>query len=138
MQAAADPQHAQRMLDVMCTELEALSQRVPSEQLERAKSMAISLIHNALESKAASAEDVGRQMLTYGRRVSEAQYVELIRGLTPARVAAFVQRLLTGRPSLAAAGEGCASLEYGALTARFEQRGSGVLGRLQGAFAGGS
>jgi hypothetical protein len=56
------------MLDVMCRELEALTTPPPPEQLERAKKMSVSLIHNALESKSASAEDIGRQFLTYGHR----------------------------------------------------------------------
>lgn len=37
-------------------------------ELERAKRAAVSVICNALESKATSAEDIGRQYLTYGRR----------------------------------------------------------------------
>lgn len=142
IQAACEPPHAQRMLDVMCNELTALASPVPGEQLERAKAMAMALIHNALESKAASAEDIGRQFLTYGRRVSEAQYVQLIRALTPGDVACFVQRLLTSRPSLGTFGDGCSSLDYEAVVARYTSAGSssiggGVLGRLQGALVGG-
>lgn len=37
-------------------------------ELERAKKAAISVICNALESKATSSEDIGRQFLTYGHR----------------------------------------------------------------------
>jgi len=37
-------------------------------ELERAKKAAISIISNALESKATSSEDIGRQFLTYGHR----------------------------------------------------------------------
>jgi hypothetical protein len=37
-------------------------------ELERAKRAAVSVICNALESKATSAEDIGRQYLTYGHR----------------------------------------------------------------------
>ncbi len=59
---------AQNMLKVMCGELESLTDPVPRDALERAKHMSISLIHNALESKSASAEDMGRQFLTYGHR----------------------------------------------------------------------
>ncbi len=38
-------------------------------ELERAKRAAISVISNALESKATSSEDIGRQFLTYGHRI---------------------------------------------------------------------
>jgi processing peptidase subunit alpha len=37
-------------------------------EVARAKRATISVIYNALESKAASAEDIGRQFLTYGYR----------------------------------------------------------------------
>lgn len=37
-------------------------------ELERAKRAAVAVICNALESKATSAEDIGRQFLTYGKR----------------------------------------------------------------------
>ena len=37
-------------------------------ELERARRSAVSVICNALESKATSAEDIGRQYLTYGHR----------------------------------------------------------------------
>lgn len=38
------------------------------EEVARAKRAAVSVIFNALESKATSAEDIGRQFLTYGHR----------------------------------------------------------------------
>jgi processing peptidase subunit alpha len=59
------------MHDCFCAfagELESLTRPPPTEQLERAKAMATSLIQNALEGKAARAEDIGRQFLTYGHR----------------------------------------------------------------------
>ena len=46
-------------------------------ELERAKRAAVSVICNALESKATSAEDIGRQFLTYGHR-SVQQYSSTI------------------------------------------------------------
>lgn len=52
-------------------ELESLLQPPPAEQLERAKAMACSLIQNALEGRAARAEDIGRQFLTYGHRCAQ-------------------------------------------------------------------
>jgi processing peptidase subunit alpha len=53
---------------VFAEELESLTTPPVREQLDRAKAMSISLIQGALESKAASAEDLGRQILTYGQR----------------------------------------------------------------------
>jgi hypothetical protein len=45
---------------------------VPKEQLERAKLAAISSVYMNLESRAVVAEDIGRQILTYGHRCARA------------------------------------------------------------------
>ncbi len=47
-------------------------------EVERAKRTALATISNALESKATSAEDIGRQFLTYGRRISGKEYGDMI------------------------------------------------------------
>lgn len=41
---------------------------MPAEELERAKMAAISSVYMNLESRAVVAEDIGRQILTYGHR----------------------------------------------------------------------
>ena len=92
--------------------------------------MAASLVAGALESKAASAEDVGRQHLTYGRRVSGAEYLSMIRAVTPRQVAEFARSLLGTRPALATFGEGSREAEYGRVDARYVSGGgSGGGGR---------
>ena len=40
-----------------------------SEEVERAKAMCEAAVHSALEAPHIVAEDIGRQMITYGRRV---------------------------------------------------------------------
>ena len=48
--------------------LQALAKDVPTEELERAKKAATSQVLMNLESRAVVAEDIGRQILTYGHR----------------------------------------------------------------------
>ena len=48
--------------------LQATAQGVTSEELERAKRAAIASVYMNLESRAVVAEDIGRQILTYGHR----------------------------------------------------------------------
>lgn len=48
--------------------MQALRQAVPKEELERAKNAAVSQVLVNLESRAVVAEDIGRQVLTYGHR----------------------------------------------------------------------
>ncbi|GBF91706.1 mitochondrial-processing peptidase subunit alpha [Raphidocelis subcapitata] len=136
IQAASEPAYARQMLDVCCRELESLAAPPPAEQLERAKRMSVSLIHNALESKSASAEDIGRQFLTYGHRISGPEYVAMIESVTPKMVAEFVRRLLASKPSLAAFGDGADALNYDQLLARYGPGGAGA-GAGGGAPAGG-
>jgi mitochondrial-processing peptidase subunit alpha len=56
------------MLNVMVNEMEELCYGLKEVDLERAKFATIAMIHTALESKVQSAEDIGRQLLTWGHR----------------------------------------------------------------------
>ena len=47
---------------------QAVAKDVPTAELERAKKAAISSVLMNLESRAVVAEDIGRQILTYGHR----------------------------------------------------------------------
>ena len=49
-------------------EAQAVAKDVPAEEVERAKSAAVSAILMNLESRAVTNEDIGRQILTYGHR----------------------------------------------------------------------
>lgn len=140
IQASCEPSKAQHMLDIMCRELESLTVPPPPDQLERAKAMSVSLIQGALESKAASAEDLGRQILTYGHRVNVRDYETMIQSVSAKQIAEFTRRLLSSKPSLAAFGDGTHVLDYDALVKRFteakwSQRSSNPMG-LQGPAAG--
>ena len=55
----------------MCRELEQLAALVTDEGVHRprAKNMCVVSVHAALEVPSVVAEDIGRQMITYGRRV---------------------------------------------------------------------
>ena len=48
--------------------VQAAAQGVTSEELERAKRAAIASVYMNLESRAVVAEDIGRQIFTYGHR----------------------------------------------------------------------
>mmetsp|Transcript_19134 Transcript_19134/g.53572 ORF Transcript_19134/g.53572 Transcript_19134/m.53572 type:complete len:139 (+) Transcript_19134:124-540(+) len=130
------------MLDVMCRELETVTRSLSTVEVERAKRATVSIIHNALESKTASAEDIGRQFLTYGYRISGPEYVQMIEAVTAADIKNFMARVLSTKPSLALVGEGAETLtdSYESLLQRFGGGGShqadskpsdGALGRIK-------
>ncbi len=99
------------------------------EEVERAKRTALATICNALESKATSAEDIGRQFLTYDRRISGQQYAAMIEAVTPRDINAFVHKLLESKPSLALHGPGTQAVSYEALLRRYR---TGRRGRARG------
>lgn len=65
---AAPGNKAGELVDIMCKEMTAMTKTVNQEELDRAKAVAISQILMTLENKAVAAEDIGRQIITYGHR----------------------------------------------------------------------
>lgn len=103
--ASAESSRAEEMIAVMVKEMQAVAKDVPAAELERAKSAAVSSVLMNLESRAVVAEDIGRQVLTYGHRKPVAEFVNEIRGLTAGDLASSVGKLLKSPPTLAALGD---------------------------------
>ena len=53
----------------LCSELESLRKGVSADEVERAKAMCEAAVYTALEAPHIVAEDIGRQLITYARRV---------------------------------------------------------------------
>ena len=71
-----------------------LSQEVDEAELERAKALLKATILLSLDGTTAVAEDIGRQIITTGRRMSAAEVERSIDRVTAADVAAFAQNRL--------------------------------------------
>jgi processing peptidase subunit alpha len=119
--ATCDAPRAADMADVLCAELQACAQPggITAAELERAKAATISSVLMNLESRAVVAEDIGRQVLTYGERKSPASFIAEVAKLTPADMAAAVAKLLKTPPTFVAAGETAGIPRYDALAKRF-------------------
>jgi len=88
-------------------------------ELERAKSAAIHSVLMNLESRAVVAEDIGRQVLTYGHRKPVPEFIKEIKNLTPSDVASAVSRLIKTSPTLAAIGDIAGVPRYDIIAKRF-------------------
>lgn len=117
--ASAESAHAATMVDVLCEEMLAVAKGVPEEELERAKAAAIGSVLMNLESRAVVAEDIGRQVLTYGHRKPVAEFVTELSALTPADLTAAVGRLLKSPPSMAVLGDIAHVQRYDQVAKRF-------------------
>ena len=98
---------------------QAVAKDVPEAELERAKAAAVSSVLMNLESRAVVAEDIGRQVLTYGHRKPVAEFVSEIQALKPADMAAAVAKLLKSAPSLAVIGDVASAPRYDLVAKRF-------------------
>lgn len=117
--ASAESGQAGEMVDVLCSEMLAVAKGVPEAELERAKSAAVSSVLMNLESRAVVAEDIGRQVLTYGHRKPVGEFVAEIRGLKAADLTAAVTKLLKTPPSMAVLGDIAHVARYDQVLKRF-------------------
>ncbi|PRW59704.1 mitochondrial-processing peptidase subunit alpha-like [Chlorella sorokiniana] len=117
--ASAESSQAADMVDVLCNEMQAVAKEVPAAELERAKAAAVSSVLMNLESRAVVAEDIGRQVLTYGHRKPVGEFVKEIQGLTAKDMSAAVNKLLKSAPSVAVLGDIAHVPRYDQVAKRF-------------------
>ena len=116
----ADGDRASDMVAVMAQEFAAVaSGAVTEEELARAKAATVSSILMNLESKAIVAEDIGRQILTYGERKAPSEFIAQVNALTVADVAAVAKKCVASKPTLVMVGDLSAAPRYEALAGMF-------------------
>lgn len=117
--AAGDSARAGDLVSVAADQLARLASPVAAAELERAKAAAVSSVLMNLESRAVVAEDVGRQVLTYGQRKDVDAFVSAIKALTPEALAARFADALKKPPTLATLGNVAAVPRYDVLAKHF-------------------
>ena len=110
--ASADTAHAGDLVPLLVREFQAVAAECPAEEVERAKRAAVASVVMNLESRAVTAEDIGRQVLTYGHRLPVADFLAAMQALTPADVAKAAAALLKTPPTLAVLGDVAAVQRY--------------------------
>ncbi len=117
--ASVESGRVEEGLALLCREWAEVATTVPAEELARAKAAAVSAVLMNLESRAVVAEDIGRQVLTYGRRVPVEQFVAAVQALTAGELARAVAAALKSPPTLALLGDVAAAPRYDAVARRF-------------------
>lgn len=116
----ADGHHAGDMVAVMAKELAAVANgKIEAKELDRAKAATVSSILMNLESRAVVAEDIGRQILTYGERKSPAEFIAAINALTAAEISAVAAEALKSNPTLCMVGDLTAAPRFEQVKALF-------------------
>ncbi|RKP01748.1 hypothetical protein CXG81DRAFT_11623 [Caulochytrium protostelioides] len=89
------------ILPVLCDQLVNMTTRIGPDELHRAKNQLKSNILMSLESKLVEVEDLGRQIMAHGRRMSATQIGENIDALTAEDLKRVASRIVFGdqRPS---------------------------------------
>ena len=119
--ATCDAARGADMVDTMCSELLAMAAPggVSAAELARAKAATISSVLMNLESRAVVAEDIGRQVLTYGARKAPSTFLDQVARLTEKDLQTAVAKLLKSPPTFVAIGETGSLPRYEAIAKRF-------------------
>lgn len=100
----APSEYGGKLVEIMIKELKDIAAKVDQEELDRARTAAVGSVLMALEGKSVVAEDIGKQILTYGHRKSTEEFCSLLMGVSAQDIMSMVSSMFQSPPSLAATG----------------------------------
>jgi len=95
---AAEPEALAHLANGLCSEWKRLCDFEDVDRLERAKCSLLSNMQLVLDGTTPICEDIGRQMLCYGRRMSSAEIEETINSIGPDTIRSIGRRYYVNRP----------------------------------------
>lgn len=107
------------LIPVMCDQLAGIGATLTQVELERARTQSKAGVLMSLESTAARCEQLGQQMLVFGRPIPVAEITERIEAVDKAAIERVAARLTRGRPTFAAIGPLSRVEAFEAMAARF-------------------
>ena len=116
--AGTGPDAAAELLAVVCDEVRGIGKSVSEEELERARAQGRAAVLMTRESTSARCEQLGTQLLIFGRPIPVSEITAKINGVDCAAIARVAQKLTVGKPSFAALGPLSAVEDYERLAAR--------------------
>ncbi|KAL9291621.1 putative quinol--cytochrome-c reductase [Arabidopsis thaliana] len=114
------PEFASQGIELVASEMNAVADgKVNQKHLDRAKAATKSAILMNLESRMIAAEDIGRQILTYGERKPVDQFLKTVDQLTLKDVADFTSKVITKPLTMASFGDVLNVPSYDSVNKRF-------------------
>ncbi|XP_003743034.1 mitochondrial-processing peptidase subunit alpha [Galendromus occidentalis] len=103
--ASADPSALGELVEIIVNEFAIMVGRISIVELERAKKQLQSMLLMNLEQRPVLFEDIGRQVLSVGKRRNAAHYIDAINKINEEDIHRAAQRMLRTRASIAALGD---------------------------------
>eukprot|EP00270_Netrium_digitus_P018129 TRINITY_DN6840_c0_g1_i2.p1 TRINITY_DN6840_c0_g1~~TRINITY_DN6840_c0_g1_i2.p1 ORF type:complete len:534 (+),score=123.82 TRINITY_DN6840_c0_g1_i2:57-1604(+) len=121
IQAVADSSFTPELVDTLTKEFlkVATPGKVSETELQRAKNATISTVLMQLESRAIAAEDIGRQILTFGKRKGVSEFVDLVNSVTANDITELTHKLLSSPLSFAAFSDVVSVPRFDQIASRF-------------------
>lgn len=102
----AAPSHIGSLASVLVEEMAAMgSKPFQADEVSRAKNQLKSSLHMNLESSAILFEDLGRQVATYGKRISADELCAQIDAVTPEKLSQVASRIVKSPPTVVVYGD---------------------------------
>jgi processing peptidase subunit alpha len=102
---AAEPRNGGQLVQVLAEQLKGMGGAVTDEELSRAKNMTKSSVLMNLESKPIILEDMGKQLLCYGKRLTAAEVCSQIEKVSAADIQKVAKKMLGSEITYSAYGE---------------------------------
>ena len=119
------PDKAKNLIDVLVKEFVGMTGSIGDEELQRAKNQLKSSIHMQLESRAMRLEDIGRQVMTYGKYTTAAQLAQQVDNIQAADLQRVAAAMIKTPLSFAGIGDLSYTPRYDLIQQRFTQQQGG-------------
>ncbi|KAL5572517.1 hypothetical protein UlMin_022114 [Ulmus minor] len=113
-----------RAVDIVANELVSIAKpgAVDQAELDRAKKSTKSAILMNLESRMIASEDIGRQVLTYGKRLEVDNFLKAVDEITIKDIASIAQKLLSSPLTMASYGDVVHVPSYDSVRSKFHSK----------------
>lgn len=114
------PEHGKQLVDLMVKELVNMTGPVEADELARSKAQLASSCLMAVESRPAQLEDMGRNIMTYGRIIPDDELLASIAKVTVQDIQRVAKKMIASPMSLAASGDLSFVPRYDIIQAQFK------------------